>query len=337
MPHKDPKEACRVIFENLEEIPAWPQLPNRSFLESMYVQCAEGMPGVKVEEKQKKIHFDAAGNLTSELERFYELYIGGDVASFGISDTYAAGLHLFFEELAEKCSEIRWVKGQLIGPITFGLTVADEKKQAIIYNEQLMDAVTKTLARKVRWQEQRFRERCPDARTIIFLDEPYLRAYGSAYVSVSREDVVRLLGECFCELEGLKGVHVCGNTDWGMLTQTGTDIISFDAYDYTENLALYPDEIRDFLDRDGVLAWGVVPAVFPEPERIAKESLESLTERFEWGLGLLVKKGFKKEELLERSLITPTCGTGAMSEELAERSYKLAGELSKLLRKKYFE
>jgi hypothetical protein len=121
-----------------------------------------------------------------------------------------------------------------------------------------------------------------------------------------------------------------------MLTETGADIISFDAYDYTENLALYPGEIRDFLDRGGVLAWGVVPAVFPEPERIAKESLESLTERFEQGLGLLAKKGFKKEELMEQSLITPTCGTGAMSEELAERSYQLTSQLSKAIRDKYF-
>lgn len=336
MPHKDPEKACRVVFENLKEIPVWPQLPNRSFLESMYVQCIEGMPAVKVNEDEKRVYFDTSQDLTSEIEKFYEKYIGGDLSPFGISETYAQGLHNFLRELEGRAEEIKWLKGHLIGPITFGLTVADDKKQAVIYHEQLMDTVIKTLGRKARWQEKKFREVCPGAQTIIFLDEPYLRAYGSAYVSVSREDVIKYLNECFSELEGLKGVHVCGNTDWGMLTLTNTDIISFDAYDYTENLALYPGEIRNFLDRGGILAWGIVPAVFPEPEQIAKESLESLLNMFEESLTLLAAKGFQKEELLESSLITPTCGTGAMSEELAERSYKLTGELSKVLRKKYF-
>lgn len=336
MPHKEPDEACKVVFENLREIPVWPQLPNRSFLESMYVQPVEGMPAIKVQESRRRVYFDTSRDLTAEIEKFYEKYITNNLSYFAISEDYAQGLYCFLKELEEIGDKIDWVKGQIIGPITFGLTVADDKKQAIIYNEQLMDTVVKTLARKARWQEERFKEICPDAQTIIFFDEPYLRAYGSAYVSVSREDVIRYLNECFSELEGLKGIHVCGNTDWGMLTQTNIEIIHFDAYDYTENLALYPSEIKAFLGRGGNLAWGVVPAVFPDPEQIAKENLESLLERFEEGLAMLTAKGFNREEVLESSLIAPTCGTSAMSEDLAEQSYRLTSQLSQAIKDKYF-
>ncbi len=336
MPHKDPEEACRIVFGNLTELPAWPQLPNRSFLESMYVQCAEGMPGVIVEEEEKKIYFDTSRDFTSKIEKFYEKYITGNLDYFGISENYAQGLYCFLKELEKRESEVKWLKGQITGPITFGLTVADEKKQAVIYNEQLMDTVVKALARKAHWQEKKLKEIYPDAQTIIFLDEPYLRAYGSAYVSVSRGDVIKYINECFSELEGLKGVHVCGNTDWSMIAETSTDIIHFDAYDYTKNLALYPKEIGSFLDRGGALAWGIVPAAFPEPDRIARESIESLLERFDQALELIASKGFEIGRLLEASLIMPTCGTGAMSEELAEKSYKLTNQLSKAIREKYF-
>jgi hypothetical protein len=35
MPHTDPQKACALITRYLKDIPAWPQLPKRSFLENM--------------------------------------------------------------------------------------------------------------------------------------------------------------------------------------------------------------------------------------------------------------------------------------------------------------
>ena len=44
-----------------------------------------------------------------------------------------------------------------------------------------------------------------------------------------------------------------------MLLATTVDILNLDAYGYIENLALYPAELRAFLDRGGVVCWGIVP------------------------------------------------------------------------------
>ena len=46
MPHTDPAEACAVVSRYLKDIPAWPQLPQRSFKENMYAQYSEGFPGI---------------------------------------------------------------------------------------------------------------------------------------------------------------------------------------------------------------------------------------------------------------------------------------------------
>jgi hypothetical protein len=46
MPHTDPVKAYALLSRYLKDIPAWPQLPRRSFREGMCCQFSQGMPGV---------------------------------------------------------------------------------------------------------------------------------------------------------------------------------------------------------------------------------------------------------------------------------------------------
>ena len=55
------------------------------------------------------------------------------------------------------------------------------------------------------------------------------------------------------------GIHCCGKADWPLVINSGADIISFDAYDYSGTIALYPGEFSGFLKKGGYLAWGIVP------------------------------------------------------------------------------
>ena len=45
LPIVDPMEACCLMTQSFPAIPAWPQLPKRTYLENMYVQFSEGYPG----------------------------------------------------------------------------------------------------------------------------------------------------------------------------------------------------------------------------------------------------------------------------------------------------
>lgn len=336
LPHKNASNAIEVVERNLKEIPIWPQLPNLSFYEAMCVQVSEGMPLVEVDVLNERIFFNTKRDAVEEVEKFYEKYLSEETEYFKISKDYAAGFYLFLEELKlNKWPKIKFAKGHLVGPVSFGLSVSDDKKQPVIYNETLMDTILKTLSLKAKWQEQKFKEVKPDIDTIIFFDEPSLQAIGSAYVSIEKEKVIDYLNECFSNLSGLKGVHCCGNTDWSILMKTEADIISFDAYDHTESFALYRDELKEFINRGGVLAWGIVPAAFPDANQVAGEDLESILKRFEEKLELIIALGIDKQTLLEQALITPNCGTGSMSEELAEKSFVLTKEVSEALRDKY--
>jgi len=328
MPHVDPQEACSLVLNHLPEVPAWPQLPKRSFLENMYAQFSEGFPGVVLEEE--RIWIDRSQDLSKPLEQLYEAYLEDSINHSAIGYEYAKGFHVFLDMAAKDGRKA--VKGQVTGPISFGLTVTDQNQRPLLYDDVLADALAKHLRLKAAWQEKTLSTVSPN--TIIFIDEPYLASLGSAFVSFPREQVVTLLEEVLGGTSGLKGIHCCGNTDWSVVLQTSLDILSFDAYNYGETLSLYPSEIRDFLGLGGVIAWGIVPN---DEQALAKETEDSLLDRLEDTIGLVSRKGIGYDALRSQCLITPSCGLGSISTEAAARALELTAKVSAGFRKRHHE
>jgi len=322
LPHLDAQTACDAVRTSFGELPAWPQLPKRSFLENMYVQFSEGFPGLVLEDG--RVYVDRSRDLSFDLERLYLACLEEDLDSYAIAPDYAAGLAQFFTGEFQGCVA---VKGQVTGPVSWGLTVLDQDLRPVLYDEVLADAVCKHLRLKAMWQERELRRLHPT--TITFLDEPYMSSFGSAYVALSRERVIALMEEVLGGLAGFKGVHCCGNTDWSIVLATSADIVSFDAYDYGESLALYPEEVKEFLRRGGLIVWGMVPR---ESEALARESSRTLADRMLTLMELFVKKGIDLDDLLAASLVSPSCGLGSLSVAEAERALELTRSLSEEMR-----
>lgn len=330
-PHQEPESACELILKSIPEIPIWPQLPNSSFREQMEIQYSEGMPCVVVDEAHEKIYFDTGGDSTSDLESFYENVLAENLDYFRISPEYSRGLYRMEKILTGgDLSEVKFFKHHVIGPLTFGLSKTDQGKRSIYYNEIFRDVVTKGIAMKARWMLNRFK--FLGRPQICFVDEPIFAAFGSStYVSVQRSDAVNCLGEVIESIhrEGaLAGTHCCGNTEWTILIDAGVDIISFDAYGYGETIGYYADRIGEFLEKGGILAWGIVPT----SEKIREQTPQSLVKRLEELVNALASKGIDKNLIFEQCLATPSCGTGSLSVDLAEEIFGKLAELSRLLR-----
>jgi hypothetical protein len=327
MPYLDPETACQLILRNSPQIPAWPQLPKRSFLENMYVQYSEGFPGVVLEDG--RIYVDRSQDLDPALEKLYLAYLEDDLDHAAIGADYAAGLPAFLRALDSTGDQLVAIKGQVTGPVSWGLVVVDQNRRPILYDKVLADAVAKHLRLKAAWQERELRQLWPTV--ITFVDEPYMASFGSAFVSLGREQAITLMEEVLAGIQGIKGVHCCGNTDWSILLSTSIDILSLDAYDYAGALSLYPDEVEAFLERGGIIAWGIVPT----SEQVYQETAESLVEKLYQAMNLLVKKGIPFDQLLKSALISGSCGVGPSSEPTAERVLSLAAEVSARMREKH--
>lgn len=325
MPHISPDEALDIIVRRTPQLVAWPQLPRRSYLENMTAQYSENFPGLLRDEAKKRVYVSTDAALAG-LERFYEKYLAGDIEYFALSSDVAAGLHALLKRVGSGHSSSSStsasgqfsVKCQTAGPVTFAMMLKDENDRPVFFDENLRDVAIKNIAMKSVWQIKAFGGAC---RT-IFLDEPYLSAYGSAFTALSREDVVGTLREAFAEVRRLApdggisiGTHCCGNTDWSLLVEGGADIISFDSHGFAESLALSADSIKTFLARGGRLAWGAVPT---SAELLAAETPQTLKARLDAAVSLLVSKGLDEKLLRERMLITPACGLGSLDEKTAQ-------------------
>ena len=326
LPHRDPAKAVRAILGRFREVPYWPQLPRRTYLESMYVQFAAGLPASGLD--GEKLFVDGGDRMMAEAERFYERFLSGESAPFSIPADRAAGLDAL---LAAGCGPCLAVKGQVTGPVSFGLMVTDRGKKPLFYDPVGRDVLIKHLLRVAQWQVRELSRLSPNV--ILVLDEPYLASVGSAILSLGRDDVVAALNEIFDGLAGaLCGIHCCANTDWGLVLSTNVRYLSFDAYDYADSLILYSGEVKAYLDRGGKIAFGIVPTA---ADAIARETPATLADRMEAIFDRFATKGIRRDALAGAAFVTPACGLGTLSEAEAERAIELTAALSALLRERY--
>jgi len=336
LPSDNHREAAELIFDYTPQIPLWPQLPVLKE-EGMIRQFIPGLPGVT--ESGGKLFIDTEKEeFEEELLAFYEEYImvseGGaeiDESRFALSRDVANGFYEFLQLAEEKKGNLVALKGQTTGPVTFCTGLVDQAGRAIFYNDQLRDAAIKHLAMKAKWQISKMAAHCD--RTIMFFDEPGLAGVGSsAFITITDDDIISCLSEVFEAVRsenGLNGVHVCANTEWSVIFESGVDIVSYDAYSYFDKLILYGEHLKTFFRKGGILATGIIPTA---PEFIDSETVESLTEKWQSQAKQLVALGIPEESVYEQTLITPSCGTGTVSASQARRVLELTKAVSEKIR-----
>lgn len=341
LPFTEPEEALELIWENLTEIPHWPQLPQRGREEGFVFQFLNPLAktGVlTVDAAAGRAFFDTAAPAWAEcLTEFYDLYLraqGGDreaLAEFAFPREAAAGFYAFTEWVREKgVPEALYFKGQLAGPLTVGFALKDEQGRPAYYHEQLRELIRQTLALHACWQAQALS--APGRPAVIFIDDPGVSVYGQfSFITVTREMIVADLGEIVQAVHGagaLAGVHSCSAIDWSILFENELDIVNLDAYNFGASLYPYACEMKAFLERGGAVAWGIVPT----SEVAGEEDERSLAGKLAGLWRELEKRGLPRELLQRQALLTPACGAGLLTPELARRIYRLTRAVSGAVR-----
>ena len=338
MPQTDAEDAVRRIVQAVPDAPVWPQLPNRDWSEHFLVQYGWHLPCKEADAEKRKFVITGAEDCADDLAGFYEKALlaeeTGELDAFALSPDFAPGFFALERYLQQCATPPNFAKVQVIGPISFGLGLKDLEGRLAFFREDFRDALIRAVSLQARWQIRRISPLCGTA--ICFLDEPYLQSFGSMeYISLSREDAVAAVKEA-CDAvksEGaVAGVHVCGKTDWSLLTEAEVDLLNFDAYTQGDSLGLYTVEINRFLERGGIVAWGIVPTVAAD---IDKESPESLADRLDALLDRLAAQGIDRDRLIDRSMVTPACGLGTLSVEHADKAGNLLKDTAAILQKRH--
>jgi methionine synthase II (cobalamin-independent) len=330
VPHLDVRAACRFVLDIYPEVPFWPQFPRVDLREQMYLQFAEGFPRERIEPGKGRLILDTSGDLSEDLASFYEKILADNIEAFAVSPGHARGLWTMLELLErERPPSLQMVKGQITGPVSFGLAVTDQANRSVIYDEQMSDAVLQGLAMRARWQARFLAEL--GVPVLISVDEPYLVSLGSGYIPVEQE---RALGMLKHMVEAIRAegsavsLHCCGGTDWSLVMEARPDIINFDAFDYFETLVLYPTELQRFLETGGALAWGIVPS----SDVMNSVALDELVERWYACVRALEERGVSRKLMTSSFMVTASCGVGTLPVDTAERALRAAADLSRAIR-----
>ncbi len=335
MPFTEAAPALAMIKRYLPFIPHWPQMPRRGAQEGLIFQAfhclvATGLVRVKGDQAL----FDtAAPDWPERLTAFYTICFDAAAGSpetlerFAFGPGAADGFAAFLDDIQSAGQpEALWVKGQVVGPLTTGFRLKDEGGNLAFYDDQLRDLVNRTLALHAGWQCARLAE--TGLPVMLFIDDPTVAAYGThSHLALGKEMILESLNmviEAIHHQGAAAGIHSCDAANWAMLFETGIDILSLDTYRFGESMIGYAQDLQAFFERGGVVAWGIVPT----DKEAFGETGNSLLARLYDLWDQLVDSGVDQQRLWQQAMVTPACGTGLLSEELAEQIYALTAEVS---------
>jgi hypothetical protein len=342
MPHRDVARALELALSL--DIPFWPQLPKVSLYEDMYVQASQNFPGIAIDFDKERLAFNTA-RFEQELDEYFVKM--DSLEAFALTAEYSRVFHKF---LSEKLQAYKAIRGQVTGPVSFGLKVLDEELKPIIYNEEARTILFDFIQRKVNVQYQELKKRNPNA--FVWVDEPGLSYVFSGFSGYNEQHAREDYRNFVEGLEGPKGLHLCAEVNLPYLLELGVEILSFDAYQIGFMPKEYAGSIAEFIKNGGVISWGIVPT---ESTALATQTPETLAEILSsyWEV-VSENAGLSLQQIAMQSLVAPArcclsdlgqvntdgktvseCQVSSIEEELVERAFAFLSELSQILKNNY--
>jgi hypothetical protein len=207
----------------------------------------------------------------------------------------------------------------------------DQDKRPIIFDDTIRPFIIEFLARRINVQLGKLKKKNQNA--FMFIDEPGLQFVFSAMSGYGDVAARRDMENFFSLIGRPRGIHLCGNPDWDFLLGLDLDILSLDVYSNGEVFTAYASSIKKFLDRGGILVWGIVPT---NTEPFEKENIDSLENRLIEMWTFLDKKGINRDFLMSRSMLSPAtcCLVNPDVERTVEQAFKMVRDLSTRFREK---
>jgi methionine synthase II (cobalamin-independent) len=304
LPHRSVHDAATFALREYE-LPAIPTLPRRSPAEGMIAQALVGIGGVTLGQY---------GSIAVDVDH---LDPDAPVATDLGHDAYG-GLRAFLSTAVAR--QLRGpVKWQFTGPVTLGAAltrVGVPPDRAFAVAARAVRAHLAVIAAAVATA-------LPDSPQIVWLDEPWMGDLMSPGFPIAPDPAVDLLSTAMAMLEptATVGVHCCADADVASLLAAGPAMLSIPLDARLVDVAGY---LSRFLDDGGYIAWGAVATDGPivtSSERAWRLLSEVWCE--------LVNRGCDPVELRRRSLVTPACGLGLHSPQVADRVLRLTREISR--------
>ncbi len=337
MPHRDVDQALKLALSL--DIPFWPQLPNVSLYEDMYVQTSEHFPGIAIDFEKGRLVFKTA-RFEEDLNDYFTKMEHPE--TYALTQEYSK---VFKRFLSKDLKGYKAIRGQITGPVSFGFKVLDENFKPIIYNEEAKTILFDFIQKKVNVQYQELKAKNQNA--FVWVDEPGLGYVFSGLSGYNDQQAKKDYYDFVQGLEGPKGLHLCAEVNLPYLLELGIEILSFDAFQIGFMPKEYAWSVAEFIKKGGVISWGIVPTESSVLSIQTPEKLASILSNY-WEV-ISDNTGLPSRQIAEQSLIAPArcclkdvtmeasekCGISNVEEQIVEKAFAFLSEISSILKGKY--
>lgn len=302
LPHRDGENAARFVLDTMG-LPAIPTLPRRSPAEGMIAQAVVGLEGITLGQY---------GAIAVDVNRIDPV----NPVTTDLSHDAFGGFRSF---LAVAPPRVRRVKWQFVGPVTLGMTLV----RAGVPEHLAFDVAVRAVRSHVQHLLDEVDAALPGVAQVVFIDEPLIGELTDPGFALAPDTAIDLISGALAAIEtrAVSGLHCCADADLASLLATGPQVLAIPVSSSIVHSAGY---LHQFLGRGGVVAWGAVPTDGPIPTT-AERPWRRLNELW----CQLMQRGCDAVQLRQQSLITPECGLGLHSQQVAERVHRLVAEVGR--------
>ncbi|MEI6778402.1 MAG: hypothetical protein WCK70_16010 [Chloroflexales bacterium] len=326
LPHATAHDALALVASVTPDLPAWPAVPERSFRETALAQAAAGFPGLTIDPEYERVSVDHAAAEIG-LDRLGLAYLRGEPGEGVLPADHAAGLGELLRLMGHGL-RARALKGEVLGPVSLALQLTDESDRPLAYDPTLREALLHHLSLRIAWHYEQLSAHTDNV--IICLDEPSLDALNLPFCPIERDEGMGMIARILADMPGCRGLGLGGNVDWAAVLALPVDLVLLDAYEHGAALIRDAEVVARFLDRGGVLGWGIVPV---DPSALAQEHADLLAQRLDRAVDYLsASSGLDQGRILNASLITSNDSLANLSVEAAEQALRMCAAVSRRLR-----
>lgn len=290
LPHRDAHAAVDAAVASCD-IAFVPTLPRLNPAEGMIAQAVMGMAGISVGQYGSLLvdpaRIDPAAPVSTDVA--HGAFSGYRVMLDRLSRAEADG------DGTARPPILKW---QFIGPVTLGQALIRAGVPADVAFDVASHAVRSHVANLYR----EIASVAPDVVQIVVIDEPDVLSMMSESFPIAPDTAIDLMSSAMAAVEGdaVVGLHCCAPIDIAPLLAAGPAILSIPV---SRHLSSHAGAIARFLERDGLIAWGVVPTDGPVMAT-AERSWRSLSKLW----CDLAQDGCDALRLWRQSILTPACG-----------------------------
>lgn len=303
-------------------------LPQRAPREVALPLTVSGLPGLSLDLEHNRAIL-SRDEIAHGLDRLAMAYLRAD---------RNAGMPL--AEQAQALAELlrqpdltrgRALKVELVGPVSLALQLVDDQERPLAYDPALCESLVQHVTLRAIWVAEEIV--AAGCTPLICLDEPFLDALGSPFCPLDWEEGGDLLARTLAALPGPRGLCVSGAPPWDSLLALPVELICFDAYAEAPALIRAAPYVAAFLERGGILGWGVVPT---DPGALGQEQAATLAQRFTSSVEYLAAAaGLAAERICAATIITTDGPLQGLPPNLARQAALLCGEVAAQVRTRH--